>query len=208
MIEILYSWKISARPHLRAILNDDQACSYEKMLAFRELTELSLDEKSTVDPFEYLPPSGDISTAEIYKMLMGLILTCLKSTDSRRYMGAMHKLDSLLYQYLHDGIKHIVVDELETQPELGNFQKSEAQLRQLAELSRSIFGEIDNLVDVPLFAPNLVRLEQYAGQTELPIEDKVSLTAVYARKLARNANSYESSSGNDTCAISIRSSTR
>ena len=32
-------------------------------------------------------------------------------------MGALHQLDSLLYQYLHDGIKHIVASQLENQLE-------------------------------------------------------------------------------------------
>ena len=177
--------EISARSQLRAILHDDQACCYEKMIAFRELTDLSLEEKGTVDPFEYLPPFGDNSTTEVYKVLIKLIKVCLASTEPRRYMGAMHKLDSLLYQFLHDGIKHIVANQLETQLEIGDLRNSKADLNQIVALSHTIFGSVDELLDAPLFAPNRVRLEQYVNQTDLPAEDRVRLTVVYARKLAK-----------------------
>jgi len=179
--------EISSRPQLRAILNDEQAYDYERMIAFRELTELSLDENRTVDPFEYLPPSGDVSTADVYEMLMGLIKKGLKSQEPKKYMGALHWFDALLYQYLHDGIKHIVVAPapLETQLEKGDFQNSESDLKELVELSRQKFTDIDELLYAPLFALNLKRLEGYVNQTEFPIEDRVRLTVAYARKLAK-----------------------
>jgi signal transduction histidine kinase len=177
--------EISARPQLRAVLNDDQASIYERMIAFRELTELSLDEKGTVDPFEYLSPSGDINTDDIYDRLNGLIKMCLKNNEPRRYIGALHQLDSLLYQYLHDGIKHIVASQLENQLESGDFQKSEEDLKRMVELSRNIFGHLDELLDMPLFERNLEHLERYTSLAELMIEDRVRLSVVYARKVAK-----------------------
>jgi len=186
IIQILRTYsEISARSQLRNILNDEQAFYYERMVAFRELTELSLDEKGTVDPFEYLSPSGDINTDDIYDRLNGLIKMCLKNNAPRRYMGALHQLDSLLYQYLHDGIKHIVASQLENQLESGDFQKSEEDLKRMVELSRNIFGTLDELLDMPLFERNLENLERYTSLSEMIIEDRVRLIVVYARKVAK-----------------------
>jgi signal transduction histidine kinase len=102
-------------------------------------------------------------------------------------MGALHQLDSLLYQYLHDGIKHIVASQLENQLESGDFQKNEEDLKRMVELSRNIFGTLDELLDMPLFERNLENLERYTSLSEMIIEDRVRLIVVYARKVTKKA---------------------
>lgn len=186
IIHIFHTYsEISARLQLRVILNNQEAYYYERMLAFRELTDLSLDEKGAIDPFEYVLSSDDIVTFDIFKMLMELIKKGLKIQKPQKYMAALHRLDSLLYQYLHDGIKHIVMNQLESHLTIGDFQGSEPTLEQMIELSHNIFKDIDDMLDVPIFTSNLERLKQYKSQPGISMEDSIRLFVVYARKLSK-----------------------